>query len=441
MSVILFEALLIVLLVAANGVFAMSEMAVVSSRRARLQRLARGSHAGARAALDLADNPDRFLSTVQIGITMVGILAGAFGGATIAGQIASALKGVPALAPYGEAVGIVVVVLVITYLSLIFGELVPKRLALNRPERIAAAVARPMGLLSALASPFVRLLSASTAAVFKLLRVKPSTDPPVTEEEIRTLIEQGTRAGVFEEAEQDLVESVFRLGDRRVSALMTPRLDIVWLDVDAPEEVVRRKVTDSHFSRFPVCRGGLDDVVGFVKAKEYLAGKLLNPSAPLSDFINRPLFVPESCPALRVLELFKSAHTHMALVVDEYGSLEGLFTTNDVLEAIVGDVLTASVQSEPYAVRREDGSWLLDGALPVDEFKELFSVERLSGEERGVFRTLAGFIFTHLGRVPSAADSFEWNGLRFEIVDMDGKRIDKVLVTPTRAADSPRPRV
>lgn len=435
MSIILFETLLIILLVAANGVFAMSEMAVVSSRKARLRQLASAGDASALAALELSNNPDRFLSTVQIGITLVGVMAGAFGGATVAEQIGFRLRDVPALAAYGEAIGVGVVVLAITYLSLVFGELVPKRLALNNPERIASFMARPMGVLSAAAAPFVRLLSFSTGAVFRLLRIRPSAEPPVTEEEIRFLIEQATQAGVFEESEQDMVESVFRLGDRRVSALMTPRLEIVWLDVDAPDEVIRRKVTESHFSRFPVCRGGIDNVVGVIKVKEYLAGKLLNPAAPLKDFVKPPLFVPETRSALKVLELFKSSNMHMALIIDEYGSLEGLVTTNDVLEAIVGDMLIASTQSEPYAVRREDGSWLLDGALSVDEFKELFSIGKLAGEERGIFQTLAGFIFMYLGRVPSAAESFEWHGLRFEIVDMDGKRIDKVMVAPLPKRD------
>lgn len=435
MSVVLLESLFIILLVVANGVFAMSELAVVSSRKARLQQLANAGNGRARTALELANNPDRFLSTIQIGITLVGILAGALGGATIAKQIGFRLSDVPTLAPYGEAIGLGIVVLAITYLSLIFGELVPKRVALNNPERIASFVARPMSALATLASPFVRLLSSSTRTVFKLLRIRPSTEPPVTEEEIMFLLRQGTQAGIFEETEQDMVESVFRLGDRRVSALMTPRLDIVWLDVEAHDEVIRRKVIESHFSRFPVCRGGIDNVIGVIKAKEYLAGKLLNPAAPLKDFVRQPLFVPETSRALKVLELFKRSSMHMALIIDEYGSLEGLITTNDVLEAIVGDVLLASKQSEPYAVQREDGSWLLDGALPIDEFKEMFSIGKIAGEERGVFRTVAGFIFMYLGRIPSAAESFEWHGLRFEIVDMDGKRIDKVMVAPVPKHD------
>ena len=435
MSIILFESLLIILLVVSNGVFAMSEFAVVSSRKARLQQLANTGDVKADAALELANNPDRFLSTVQIGITLVGVLAGAFGGATIAEQIGFRLSDVPALASYGEAIGVGIVVLAITYLSLVFGELVPKRLALNNPERIASLVARPMRLLSVMASPFVRLLSLSTGTVLKLMRIRPATEPLVMEEEIKFLLEQGTQAGVFEETEQDMVESVFRLGDRRVSSLMTPRLDIVWLDADAPDEVIRRRITESHFSRFPVCRGSIDSVMGVIKAKDYLAAKLLNPAAPLDHVVREPLFVPETIPALKVLELFKRSNMHMALVTDEYGSLAGLTTTNDLLEAIVGDVLLASKQSEPYAVQREDGSWLLDGALPIDEFKEMFSIGRVTGEERGAFQTLAGFILMHLGRVPAAAESFEWNGLRFEILDMDGKKIDKVMVAPLPKRD------
>ena len=430
MSVIAFEILLIVLLIFANGVFAMSEMAVVSSRKARLQQLANAGDARARAALELAVAPDRFLSTVQIGITLVGILAGAFGGATIAEQIAVRVSAIPVLAPYGDAIGLGVVVLFITYFSLIFGELVPKRLALNSPERIASFVAKPMNLLSKFASPFVRLLSFSSNVVFKTVGIKPSNEPPVTEEEIKVLIEQGTQIGIFEEAEKDLVKSVFRLGDRRVSALMTPRPDIVWIDINATPEEIRRKMAESHYSRFPVCEGKVDNVIGVVKAKEYLAGDLTNDSEFLKSVIKQPLFVPETTRALQALELFKRSHTHIALIVDEYGAVEGLVTTNDVLEAIVGEIALPASQIEPYAVMREDGSWLLDGALPIDDFKEIFSLAKLPAEERSGYQTLAGFILERMGRIPAETDHFEWNGLRFEIVDMDGNRIDKVMVVP-----------
>jgi putative hemolysin len=435
MSAIVFEVLLIILLVFANGIFAMSEMAIVSARKARLQQLAKAGDMKAFAALKLAEAPDRFLSTVQIGITLVGILAGAFGGATIAAQIAGYVGIFPAFAPYGEAIGLGVVVLFITYLSLIFGELIPKRFALNNPERIASMVAQPMNLLSKLAAPFVSFLALSSNVVFKILQIKPPNEPPVTEEEIKVLIEQGTQAGVFEETEQNLVESVFRLADRRVGAIMTPRVDIEWLDINASPEEIRRKMAESHYSRFPVCERSADNVIGVIKAKDYLA---LEPeTASLQTVLQRPLFVPETRTALQILQLFKISHTHIALIIDEHGALEGLVTTNDVLEAIVGDIaLTPGRAEASYAVEREDGSWLLDGALPIDEFKDLFGVAKLAGEEKGAYRTLAGFVLMHLGRIPAAGDYFEWNGLRFEIMDMDGNRVDKVLVAAAAASSS-----
>jgi putative hemolysin len=410
----------------------MSELAIVSARKARLHQMSIAGNARARVALELANYPERFLSTIQIGITLVGILAGAFGGATIAEQLGEQFSRVPALAAYGETLGLAIVVLAITYLSLIIGELVPKRVALGHPERIATLVARPMKLLSKVASPVVSLLSVSTSAVLGLLRMKASTEPPVTEEEIKMLIEQGTHAGVFEETEQEIVKSVFRLADRRISQLMTPRLDIVWLDVNASREAVRRAVAESNYSRFPVCRGRLDEVLGVAKAKDMLAHCLGSGQLDLQAVMTRPLFVPESRSALQVLEVFKSSRTHMALIVNEYGSVEGLVTTNDILEAIVGDILPANQQAECYAVQREDGSWLLDGGLTVDEFKDIFSITRLPGEGRGDYHTLAGFVLFYLARVPRAADNFEWGGLRFEIMDMDGNRIDKVLVMKTR---------
>src|SRR5215207_7913154 len=436
MSAITFEVLFILLLLAANGVFAMSELAVVSSRKARLQRMAEAGDARARAALELANSPDRFLSTIQIGITLVGILAGAFGGATIAEQLGAQIARVPTLAEYGEAVGLAVVVISITYLSLVVGELVPKRLALNNPERIAKLVARPMGLLSRLASPVVRVLSVSTSAILHILRLKASDEPPVTEEEIKVLIEQGAQAGVILEAEQEMVESVFKLADRSIVTLMTPRNDIAWLNVNDPPEKLYGQISASPYSRFPVCLGNADNVIGVVKAKDLLGRCASGQPLDLRAVMRQPLFVPDSRSALQVLEALKGARTHLALLVDEYGAVEGLVTTNDILEAIVGDIAPAGAPGDEEAVRREDGSWLLDGSLPVEEFKEIFPVGRLPDEERGGYHTLAGFVMTYLGRIPAVADHFEWQGLRFEVVDMDGKRIDKVLVTPPEKTSS-----
>lgn len=431
MSSTTLEILIVLVLIIANGVFSMSEMAVVSARKVRLQQLANQGDAKARAALKLAESPNQFLSTVQVGITLIGILTGAFGGATIANRLEVYVQLVPFLAPYSEPLSFGIVVLIITYLSLIVGELVPKRLALNNPERIAAFVAIPMRALAAIASPMVYLLSASTDMVLRVLGITPSTEPQVTEEEIKILIEQGTEAGTFEEAEQDMVERVFRLGDRPVSYLMTPRPDIVWLDLDDSPEENRHKMVDSAYSRYPVCQGGLDNVLGIIPVTDLLARSFRGEPLDLTMGLRQPVFVPESTRGLKVLELFKQTITHMAVVVDEYGVIQGLVTLNDIMSEIVGDVPSTDGQDQPQAVQREDGSWLLDGMLPVEEFLELFGMEEWESEERGSYQTLGGFVITHLGRIPTAADHFEWQGMRVEVMDMDGNRVDKVLVVPT----------
>ncbi|MEH2050359.1 hemolysin family protein [Nostoc sp.] len=433
MSSITFEILIILVLIIANGVFSMSEMAIVSARKVRLQQLANQGDAKARAALKLAESPNHFLSTVQVGISLIGILTGAFGGATIASRVAIYVRLIPLLAPYSEPISFGIVVLLITYFSLIVGELVPKRLALNNPERIASIVAIPMQALAAIASPVVFLLSASTDLILRLLGITASTEPQVTEEEIKILIEQGTEAGTFEEAEQDMVERVFRLGDRPVSYLMTPRPDIVWLDLDDSAEENRQKMVDSAYSRYPICQGGLDNVLGVIPVTDLLARSFRGEPLDLTIGLRQPVFVPESTRGLKVLELFKQTITHMALVVDEYGVIQGLVTLNDIMSEIVGDVPSTDGQDQPQAVQREDGSWLLDGMLPVEEFLELFGMEEWESEERGSYQTLGGFVITHLGRIPAAADYFEWHSMRIEVMDMDGNRVDKVLVIPKAA--------
>ncbi len=425
-----FEILIILVLIIANGVFSMSEMAIVSARKVRLQQLANQGDVKAQAALKLAESPNQFFSTIQIGITLIGILTGAFGGATIAEKLAVYVKLIPFLAAYSQPVSFGLVVLIITYLSLIVGELVPKRLALNNPEAIAAFVAIPMRALAALASPAVYLLSASTEMVLRVLGITPSTEPQVTEEEIKILIEQGTEAGTFEEAEQDMVERVFRLGDRPVSSFMTPRPDIVWLDLEDSPEENREKMVDSAYSRYPVCQEGLDNVLGVIPVTDLLARSFKGEPLDLTVGLRQPVFVPESTRGLKVLELFKQTITHMALVVDEYGVIQGLVTLNDIMSEIVGDVPADPGQDQPQAVQREDGSWLLDGMLPVEEFLEIFDMEEWQPDERGSYQTLGGFVITHLGRIPAAADHFEWQGMRFEVMDMDGNRVDKVLVIP-----------
>jgi putative hemolysin len=431
MPSVILEGLVVVLLIFINGIFAMSEIAVVSARKTRLRQWAEEGDAKARAALELANNPNQFLATIQIGITLVGILAGAFGGATIASELAVILSDITWLAPYSRPLSLALVVLVITYLSLIVGELVPKRLALNNPERLAMVIAAPMQVLSRVAYPAVHLLGLSTEFLLRALGMKPSTEPPVTEEEIRALIEQGTQAGMFEEAEQEMVERVFRLGDRRVSAVMTPRTEIVWLDREASAQEIRRTITESVHSRFLVADGSLDNVLGVVHAKDLLAHMLGEQVVNLEATLQQPLYVPESMRALKVLELFKQSGTHIALVIDEYGGIQGLVTPSDILEAIVGDLPEAGEEVEPLAVQREDGSWLLDGMLPVDEFKDLFDLGELPGEDQGIYQTLAGFVVMQLGRIPAASDYFIWEGLKIEVMDMDGNRVDKVLVAPT----------
>jgi len=432
MSSVTFEIVFLFLLILANGVFAMCEIALISARKTRLQQQAAAGNRGARIALEIANAPGHFLSTVQIGITLVGILAGAFGGATLAENIAASVKRVPLLAPYSEAAGIGVVVSAITYLSLVFGELVPKRLALRQPERIAMAAAQPMRLLAKITSPVVHFLTFSTEMVLRALGVGPSQNAPITEEEVKIMIEQGTRAGVFEQAERDIVERVFRLGDQRISALLTPRTDVVWLDLNDPSQEIIRKIT-SGFSRFPVGQDSLDKVLGIVRAKDLLAQYLANQSIDLKASLRHPLFVPESMRALKILDLFKQSGAHVALVVDEYGGVQGLVTHHDILEAIGGDILPETSPTEQPAIKQEDGSWLIDGMLTIAEFKEILELARLPGEEQGGYDTVGGFALQQMGRIPSAGDHFETAGLRLEVVDMDGRRIDKLLVIPVRA--------
>jgi putative hemolysin len=435
MGDITFEIIFIIVLLIANGLFSMSEMAVVSARKARLQKRANDGDKGAKAALELAGNPGPFLSTVQIGITLVGILAGAFGGATIAEKLAPTLKSFPAIEPYADKISFGLVVLVITYLSLVIGELIPKRLALHSPDKIASIVAAPMKKISALTSPMVKLLEGSTNGLLRLFGMRESSEPPVTEDEIKVLIEQGIRAGVFEEAEQDLIERTFHLGDRTVNELMVPRPDVVFLDLDDPPEVIKEVVSGNRLSRYPVIQGSPDNVVGVVRAKDLLASEFGNQPFDLNAAMVPALYLPDTMPAFKAIEMFKSSRRHMAVVVDEHGGVEGVITVNDILDALVGDSPSMDEREEQLVVRREDGSFLLDGALSIDQLKQTLQLKRLPGEKDGDFQTLGGFMMTRLGRVPAAADQLEFGGWRFEVVDMDRRRVDKVLAT--RISNSP----
>jgi len=420
-----FEVTVIFLFILLNGVFSLSEIAVLSSRKVRLQQRANDGDAGAFTALQLAENPNIFISTVQVGMTLIGILTGAFGGATIADALTVQLEMIPALATYAESLALGVVVILITFFSLVFGELVPKRLALHDPEGIAALVAGPMQFISKLFSPLVRLMSGTLDVMFRLFGVIPSEDLPVTEEEIQVLLDQGTQAGVFEVAEQDMVAGVFRLSDRRVGSLMTPRTEIVWLDVAGTLEAIRVTMAESPYSRFPVCDGELDHVLGVIKARDLLLSHLNGEALDLKSQLSPVLYIPETAMASRALEMFKEAETNpeLMLVVDEFGGVQGLLTLTDIFEEIVGEIEIG----EPQATQRQDGSWLLDGMLSVEDFKEIFNIRHLPDEKE--YETLGGFMMMHLGRIPQAADRFEWNNLTFEVMDMDGKRVDKVQVT------------
>lgn len=432
-----FEILLIVVLVLVNGVFAMSEIAVVSSRRTRLEQRAAEGDAGARRALALAEHPTRFLSTVQIGITLVGVFAGAYGGASIAGKLDVHLERFPPVAPYSEEIALAAVVAAITFLSLVVGELVPKRIALTRPEAIASLIARPMHILSILASPLVKLLSVSTDGLLRLLGIRAPDEPPVTEAEVSAMLEAGTAAGVFEPEESELVERVFWLADQRVDSLMTPRHRIRWLDVRDAPEAHRAELMEHRFSHYLVGDGDLDHVSGMVRVKDLLADLLAGRPLDVAAALRTPLFVPESLRALRLLEQFRETGVHLAVVIDEYGGVEGLVTLDDVLEEITGAL---SASADPRAVRREDGTWLVDGALTMDEFWECLGLEDRRAEERTGYNTLGGLVVTTLGRIPRSGDVVEALGLRFEVMDMDGHRVDKVLVgtPPPDPVDAPR---
>jgi putative hemolysin len=431
------ELVVLLLLFVVNGVFSMSEMAVVSSRKARLQQLFDEGRAGAGTALELANNPSHFLSTIQVGITVIGITSGAFGEAKLSAQVAAWLAQWPLIAPRAEVIAATIVIFGITVGSLLIGELVPKRVALLNPEGVASAVARPMKLLSSLVHPIVRLLSTATEAFLKLLPKRSGESPPVTEEEIRVLMEQGAEAGVFEEHEHELVSRVFRMDDLRVTSVMTPRTDIVYLNLEEPEDVLRAHLADAPHSRFPVTRGDLDNLEGMVEVKALLGDLVAGRKIDLAARVVKPLFLPETLSVHEVLTSFKKHRQTAAFLINEYGELQGLVTLHDVLEALVGDIGAEDEAGDDDMVRREDGSWLIDGGVSVDRFRETVGVEEdLPEQDTGSYNTLGGFVMLQLGRVPKASDRFDWGGLRFEVVDMDRNRVDKLLVTKLPPAPS-----
>ena len=422
---------IILLLIIVNGFFAMAEIALVASRKARLQPLAEVGNPAADAALELKADPSRLLATVQIGVTVIAILLGTFGQATLGETLQQQLETYEGfIARYAHIISMAVVVIGISYFSLILGELVPKRIALVHPERIATVVARIMRAFARIGAPIEWLLSASTNLVLRLLPLRGQRTAPVTDEEISFMLREGVATGHIPEAETAIVEMALRLGDRRASAVMTPRTRIESLDLDDPEEENRRKIRDSAYSRFPVVQGGSQQVIGIVQAKDLLIAALAGRPFDLRAATRSPFYLPNTVTVLRVLEAFKTSGEPMALVVDEYGDLEGLVTQSDILEALVGDI-PGSAEADQRVVRREDGTCLIDGMVGLDELKQVLGISHLLGEDAD-FHTLGGYVMARLNRVPMVADRVTAAGYRFEVVKMDGRRVDRVLVSPVK---------
>jgi putative hemolysin len=429
------ELFVICCLLLVNGLLAMAEIAVVSARKARLQVLADRGDVRARQALSIAEQPTRFLSTIQIGITLIGILAGVFGGARLADNASILIARVDFLSPYADALGIALIVSAITLASVIVGELIPKRLALHSPERVAMALTGPIGVFSRIVAPVANALAFVTDRVLRLFGIGQPEDVPITEDEVRSLIRKGIHAGTFHQAEEQMVEGVLALDQLPVTALMTPRPKIVFLNLDDSDEVNWRKVVASGHSYFPVYQTSRDQVVGLVAVKALWAHSAIGLPTALKNLLVPAFFVPETMNAMHLLEQFKKSGKHLALVNDEFGTVQGLVTLKDVLEAIVGALPEPGRRSQAAVKQREDGSWLIDATLAIDELKELLRVTgELPHEDTADFQTLGGFVMTHFGRIPAAGDYFTWNGWRFEVMDMDRHRIDKMLVA--RAPDA-----
>lgn len=422
---------IVLLLILLNGVLAMSELAIVSARPNRLQQMANDGSKGAKAALELGDDPSKFLSTVQIGITLIGIVNGAFGGATLSRPVANMLEKVPVIGNWASSVAGIVVVLLITYLSLIIGELVPKQLALQRSEAAASLVAPLMKNLATVTAPVVWFLSISNEFVLKLIRADQVDEPAVTEEEVKVLLMQATEAGIFERAEQEMVAGVFGLGDRTAGEMMTPRHAIVFLDLAESMEENMSRMANTHFQVYPICDGSTDNVVGVVNTRELWHQYVGDKSISIRESMRPALFVPEIAPVLSVLQQMRDNKAAIAIVIDEYGGVEGLLTVNDVIGGVVDEI--GAHEGEDViegAVRREDGSWLVDGVLGAHEVREIFDIKKLEGEDEGRFETIGGFILDQLGHIPVEGEFVEVDGHRIEVIDMDGHRIDKVTIIP-----------
>jgi putative hemolysin len=422
------EIVIIIVLLLLNGLFSMSEIALLSSRRSRLEEKAKQGKSGAKIALDLLKHPERFLSTVQIGITVVGVILGAFGGEAFATKLDPLLQniGVPITYSYNIAFGVVVTI--ITYLSIVIGELVPKAIGITYAESITVNLSPLMRFLALVAKPMVFLLTISTKSILKLLGIKDRVEAPVTEEEVKTMIEQGTQHGVFEQEEGDMIKSIFRFGDRKAYAIMTARQEISWLDVNDSLEEVRMQVYNSNFTKFPVCDGDLDDIIGVLSVKDFLKAEKQH-QLDLRTLVAQPLYIPENLMAIKILERFREKRTYMGIVVDEFGSTIGMITMHDLVESIFGDLPGFGEPEDPDIVTRDDGSMFIDGSMQIDELRDIINIPALDDEkEEGEYATLGGFMMYKLGKVPHEGDIFTADGYKFEVVDMDGNRVDKVWV-------------
>ncbi len=430
------EILIILALILVNGFFSLSEMAIVSSRKARLRQRAEQGHKGAKLALETAHKPGRFLSTVQIVMTLIGTIAGAFGGATVAAHVAELLVRAGLARDIATTLSFGLVVVATTFMSVVFGELVPKNIALSRPEAIAGFVAYPMRFLSILFSPIVKILSAATELTLRLIGARHGEEPPVTEEEVKILIAQGTETGIFDEREKKMFEGVLYLGDRRVTTFMTPRTEISFIENgDTPEAQLNELLDASKYDNVPLVDGDLDHVIGVVRVKAVLSAIARGTFAGITPFVDQPLFVPESLEALDLFTRFKEMGCHIAIIVDEYGGVAGLVTFSDLANAILGEVTASGLADTPDFVKRADGSFLVDGSLSIDSFCEALGIPRSDFE--GEYETVAGFVLETMGSIPRTGESFLWYTWHFEVVDMDGNRIDKLLVSPVRSDEIP----
>ena len=422
------EILVLILLIFINGVCSMTEIALVTAKRTKLAKLAEEGDTAAKVAMSLGDEPTRFLSTIQIGLTSTGILIGVMSESALAVPMAAWLHGVGLAQRPAEIMATTVVVVLITYVAIVVAELVPKRIAQINPEGIARRVARPVHALSVLSRPVVRMLSKSTALLLRLLGLRDEKSPGVTEEEIHALLEEGSSSGVIEKSEHAMVRNVFRLDDRQIGSLMVPRSDIVWLDTERPLEENLARMAESEHSRFPVCRGGLGEILGVISCKQLFNQTLKRGQPDITSQLQSPVYVPETLSGMELLEQFRASGSHMAFVIDEYGEVQGLVSLQDVMEAVTGE-FRSDRQEDAWAVPREDGSWLLDGLIPLPELKDLLGLREVPEEDKVHYHTLSGMVMCLLGRLPRTGDVIAWEAWRLEVVDLDGKRIDKVLAS------------